>query len=228
MKELLTTLLTIIAFTVSADIPRVDVMEVTYQGKTYYKMEFVAHLKFEEGCVFDRHTGEYLYEQEDYFQDRNNGDVIVLSTDIVSIPKSKVFEGYNHRNEYDSPNLFQLVGEQIKLSGNQLDSIHISQIHMGSTAGYIFSNGLSKKDEDWIHDYTLEKIARFGDGELCSMELFSIKGNISKKEAKGIENEIRSLYNEILGTRGYTGKTPDEYFQELLKRNILMVGFCSC
>jgi len=60
------------------------------------------------------------------------------------------------------------------------------------------------------------------------MELFAIKGNISKKEAQGIKAEITSLYTALHKSNNYQGKKPHEYINELLKRNILMIGFCSC
>ena len=228
MKKILTTVFTFLTLLVFADIPRVDVMEVSYKGKKYYKWSFVAHLKFEEGCVYDKQNGDYLYEEVEYFSNRYKGDKLKFYRDLVSIRKSKIKSQYANMDNSTSNNLIQLVGTQIELTGKQLDSIAIIKIHLGNTAGYTYSPSLSKKDENWIQDYDLEKIAGFNDGELCDLELFSIKGNISKKEALGIKNEIRSLYDEILSNNEYKGKTPDQYFDELLKRNILMIGFCSC
>ena len=203
-------------------------MEVEYNGARYYTWEFVAHLTFKESCVFDRYSGEYLYEEEEYFNKRYYKDNLKLYEDMIVIPKSKIESLYSNMDNSMSKHLFQLVGKTIELTGNQLDAIDITKIHVGNTAGYIYSPGLSKKDENWIQDYELEKITGFNDGELCDIELFSIKGNIAKKEALGIKNEIRSLYKEMHNTNDYDGKTPNEYFNELLKRNILMVGFCSC
>ncbi len=228
MKNILTILFTLFSLTLLADIPRVDIMEVEYQGKKYYKWEFISHLSFTKGCVFDRHSGEYLYEEAEYFRGRHNGNELKLFKEMVSIPKSKILSHYDPTDEYNSEYLIQLVGDPIKLKEEQLDSLAITKIIVGNTAGYTYSPGLSKLDESWILDYDLEKIVKLNDGELCDLELYSIKGNISKEEKQGIKREIRSLYKAILSNNGYDGKTPDEYFNELLKRNILMIGFCSC
>ena len=228
MKNLLTILLTFLALSMFADIPRVDIMEVEYQGVKYYKWEFISHLTFTEGCVFDRYTEEYLYEEEAYFSNGYNGNKFYR--EMVSIPKSKIWSEYDSTNSYTSNYLVQLVGDRIELAGKQLDSINIIKIHIGNTAGYTYTNSLSKSDENWIQDYELERIVKFNDGELCDIDLFGIKGNISKAEAKSIKNEIKSLYKAVLSNNryDYAGKRPEQYFDELLKRNILMIGFCSC
>jgi len=151
----------------------------------------------------------------------------MLYKELISIPKQKIFQNYNPEDTYYSKHLFHLTGDTIELRRSNLDSIDISKIHIGNEAGYDFPTELRKSDEDWILDYSLEKIANLDDS-YCQFELFAIKGNISKKEAKGIKAELTSLYKAMHKSNNYKGKKPHEYINELLKRNILMIGFCSC
>lgn len=224
------TLLLLTSNMLIADIPRLDILEVSYQNQRYFLGATVAHLEFKEGCVFDIHNEEYLYEQEDFFSAYIGPGYVILYRDLIAVPKQKFSKRLNRMivcvESCDS--IYFLLEPYKKLAGASLDSMSFINIFIGNTAGMTFTKTLSKADQDWIMDYPLESILKTNDKELCDLELFAIKGNVTKQEARHIKKEIDTFYSSLHSRHTSLEISPEDYFAKLLKRHILMIGFCSC
>lgn len=215
----------------NADIPRVDALKVSLDGEIYYTMVCLEGLEFREGCVFD-YKNHYVCEQADYFAKRYDG--IHLFSDLIVLPYSK-FWPQNSRSYEEEGSLHKILieaGIEREITKEEAMEIQVLDLVIGESAGRIHSPSLSISDISWINDYALESITSTGDLEICDIELFAIKGNVSKAEASLIKSRLNLAYkkrdNDIGVSKTEYNETVEEIYEELLIRNILMLGFCSC
>lgn len=231
MKTFISTcLLLVFSCAAKGDIPREDVIAFTYGGETYYTHVFTGGYTFTGDSVLD-YQANYLGQLVDFVSIYNGKNKVVAYPDLIRIPRIKVGQKYYAENDgYYNKDILVLRGKKIIISKDSLKLVAADSLIIGYAAGEILSPTLSKADESWINDYPLERIAKFNDGEICDIELFAIKGNVTFIEAYNIKADLLDYYKSLhLQDRDKVpAKTADDIYAELLKRHILMIGFCSC
>lgn len=213
-----------------SDIPRVDALEVMHKGDSYYVFATTAHLKFEFGCVFDANTKEYLYEDEDFLINYFGNSGLELYKDVLTISHAKLWnEVDDYEDYYRDKNVISPLGDRVVVGKSEIMNIKLVGVIAGESAGRNIPQKITKSDETWINDYPLEKIAAVNGTWMCSYEIFAIKGNVSKEEARSISKRLENAYKEDYGGTSLQDDQKTKLFlDELLKRNILVLEFCSC
>lgn len=228
MKFVFTIMLAFSFSLLLADIPRVDIIEVTWGEKTYFMEALASDLQFKEGCVFD-YDKQYICEQDSFFVAFNNRSNGQLYSDLITIPKKKLGKNYyDYADQYYSSNIYYLAGTSITLIDSIIESPVFVDRLVGNPAGYITNPDLSKNDETWINDYDLEKVGKSNDRELCQMDFFSIKGNQNESFVQSQIVKMNDYLGRVMNDQKVDVKELETIHNDLLANHILMIGFCSC
>ena len=229
MKNFGLLILLLLPLTAIADIPRVDALEVSYRGETYYVFATTSYLNFEYGCVFDQNSGEYLYEDQAFFSTYFRNTRIEMYKELIVIPHSKLWNIVDDYGDdfFGDRNVLVPIGKPITIDNSE-KIIQLNGRIIGESAGRNFPQKLTLNDEIWINDYIMERIAEDYDVGMCYFEVFAIKGNVSTKEAKTIHKRLKLAYKEDYGSSLGDDKEVGVILDELLQKNILVLEFCSC
>ncbi|MDF1699482.1 MAG: hypothetical protein P1U56_26755 [Saprospiraceae bacterium] len=147
----------------------------------------------------------------------NRSDSLTLYDELVEFKVSKLDSDF----EQDSI-LFILKKPKKYLKSKILNEFEIIDAFRGNTIGYTYSSNLTNEDNIWVEDYETEILFSFSDYELCSMRLYGIKNNLPKDETERLKLKIDTLLKD----HDYTKF--NELIAKLKKKNIIMIGFCSC
>ncbi len=211
--------------TLLADIPKFDVITISFNSETYYfKMETRGQFTDNDLCYTSCYNhGVYtktplnIHEIIDNYLSSSPTITLYRAFHIIHLNKM--------RNRYNNEdfNLY-LLKNKVKLKTEDLiNKIEVTNAVHGNTYGYIYTNDLDTEDNNWINDYPIEKIFNLGDPEgMCTMEMFAIKGNLRPNQKWKIRWRLTLLL------RNGKQKEFQEALSELHKKNIIMIGFCSC
>jgi hypothetical protein len=221
MKPLLIvfSFLFLISGILKADIPIFDVVTISVDDKVYYIQYETRGLLKEGKLEYYSYKGEFLgtvAEHVDHFL-RFPETELFLNLDVINSEKFSDF------TEPDSEKkLFFLKNIVVIPSKEILGNYEIISAVNGNTFGYICSQDLNELDNYWIKDYPIKLLFTFSDYEICDMALYGIEGNLSNKDVQiikeRIDKELKSQNQEEF----------KKILSELYKRNIIMIGFCSC
>ena len=230
MKNLLVLVFCTCTFRLTADIPRVDIIQLSISGEIYYTIAETDGFEFKEGQVFD-YEGKLFCDADDYFKKVNapTQHSLELYPEVQLIPFSKIYS--KDSGEYKSNpqgHFFTLKGQKKRLKYSEFEDILFLKRIVGTSMGWIYSK-LSETDMIWINDYPLEVVSSFSDNENCILQVVCIKGNISKKEAQEIKVRFRAMYKKRdEDWENFQMGSITNYVDELLKSHIFLVAHCSC
>lgn len=127
--------------TTNADGETYDIIEVEFNGSTYYfgQSEFCAY--------YGTSISSKIY---DYFVFRQEVDSVVLYTKLIKINTSKL--GFGERS-------ILILKNKVKVSKvDFIGDFVVREITMGNWAGLVYSKDLKETDNDWINDYEIERL----------------------------------------------------------------------
>jgi hypothetical protein len=221
MKPLLIifSFLFLISGILKADIPLFDVVTISVDDKVYYIQYETRGVLLEGKLEYYSYKGEFagtVKEHVDNFL-RFPETEVFLNLDVINSEKFSDF------TEPDSnKKLFFLKNSVVIPSKEILGNYKIISAVNGNTFGYICSQELNELDNYWIKDYPIKLLFTFSDYEICDMALYGIEGNLNDKDVQIIKERI----DKVLKLQNQEGF--DKILSELYKRNIIMIGFCSC
>jgi len=214
------TLLTVA--TLKADIPKFDVITIEYQDSIYF-------LGFEnKGQLLNNDLFYYNYKNEiksDVATEVENylSRLASRSRNIVLYRKCERINLRKFERHSNGDSILYILKDEFKVKAEELTcKYEIRSAENGCTSGYAYTEELNSNDNFWIADYEIETLFNFSDNELCDMTLYGIKGNIRREEAAELKAQIKELF------KNFKRSEFKSLLSELYKRNIIMIGFCSC
>lgn len=202
-----------------ADVGSFDIIEFTKDSESYYLRFWSMGNFINNDLIYYGWNGDNTKKASDLIFDfAERSDSITIYASLTKLDLSKFYPQSIKQN-----NMLFIFQNEIKIHTCDLqENYEISKAYRGNEAGYTYSPGLSNKDNIWIKDYEIEKLFDFRDYELCGMSLFGIKNNLSVLEKDNLRFEIDELLKE------YRYPEFKSLLKSLLKKNIIMIGHCSC
>lgn len=213
----------------SADRPHYDIIEVMYNGKKYFIVEYFNEggvLKNNDLCYYD-YSGEYIGEVQDFVMlYRQNEDSITIysSMEKINVRKLVCYEEYIDDETEHFDDILKIFNGEVRVPINQFKKqfILVDAYH-GNTVGYTYTPDLKETDNIWLSQYPIENIFCLEGIDICHYSFFTIKGNLSKTDKIKLKDEMIYLLSSNEMDSGFWEK-----ISELNNRQIIMVGFCSC
>jgi len=220
MRTFIIILLLAPLFKLKADIPNFDVIEYKNNEKSIYLKTWSLGILMNNDLCYYSWDGEYISEVSTFINDKIlEGDSITIYTEIAIIDHTKI-SGMVDR---DSDSILYHLKYPKRISIEDLNNEYqINSAFRGNTAGYAYSSDLKTADNTWINDYEIEKLFDLTDYELCSFSFYGIKNNLDKKEKAKIKSKLDSILKR------HSLEAFESELSLLYKRNIIMIGFCSC
>lgn len=202
-----------------SDVPILDIAKVEIDGSKYY-MRYQSQGLLKEGDL----------NYYNYFGDHQPTVEEVVKREL-SYTKTYSFYKELHRviiknvpgGLDDTDGILYILKGEIEMSVDSIiDSIKILSAENGNFAGFIYSEDLSEVDNQWLTSNPIEEIYTFSGFVICNMSLYAIKGSVDeimKREViQKIDASIKQEERDLL----------EEELHKLYKRQVIMIGICSC
>ena len=221
MKLITFTILFLTTLQLRADIGRFDVIKMTNNENTVYlKLWSPGVLKNHALCYYSN-DGTYLNEVEFYLSrvKKSRKDSVQVYQDLTILDMRYLDE----RQKEGRDTFLYILKNPVNISYSQFQAEYsIADAFNGNIGGFIYTEHISNSDNYWIKNYTIEEYFSLSDDEICFMTIYGIKGNLSLKQKASLREKLKSFL-----------KRPSRklFFEELsylYKKNIIMIGICSC
>lgn len=218
LKIILTGLFLVIFISSSkADIPTFDVITISYKDKLYYiQYETIGKLKKDDFNYYGHDDKIHANVNDRIEEMMNRSSIDVFNRlEIINMAKLKGQRDWNSKL-YILKEKLTLKCKEIRKHYKIVDAVN------ANTYGYIWTKELSDLDNYWLRDYDIEVLFHQEDYEMCGMTFYGIKDNITESEKRKLKLLIDSLLKK------YDHVNFNKILSNLYKRNIIMIGHCSC
>lgn len=211
--------------TLKAEVSSFDIVEIEIEDQRFFfQYERIGSLNENDWCYYYKET---------------NGDTIVMRDLELNI--SHFLENSDESNGFYSEMIIinlenipiesSFIEKQLYILKNKTrmkwikgqSSFRIINVHKGNIGGIIYSASLNELDNYWLNDYKIDFLFHIEDTiGLCDMGFYGIKNNYLDSELK----EIRIKLYHLLNNQKH--EAFEKVLEKLHRRNIIMLGICSC
>ena len=213
-----------LSFQSLGDNDRSNLLQFRLEGKTYYTFIPAHSYTFSESCVFDYHSGDYVIEQDSFWRQHFITHAAKVYDKVNLLAYQKVGFGWDQQSR--KRQMVYLSSEGIKLRLDSFSNIIISRII--DTDNYNpFMQDLAESDFNWIQDYPLSQLFKITNG-MCSDYFYTISSNVASIDKTILRDDILDYHSRLQDYYNTGTVLPENFYQTLLQRHILVLSFCDC
>jgi hypothetical protein len=217
----------LIAKVAFCDTPITDIIEVLYKNKKYYVAETFMErgvLKNHDLCYYD-YNGEYIGEVYDIVNmciKEDDSIALYATIERINIAKLNCYSDDSSPDYFD--NVLKKFDDGITISGKKFkNNFKLLDAYHGNIGLYRFTEGLKESDNIWIDNNKIENLFCLRDQAICTYGFFAIRGRLNSAE----KNKLKKELVHLLSSEEFYDKFLIKV-EELYKKQIIMVGHCSC
>ena len=213
--------LLLISMSAKGDIGHFDIFTISLDGEVYY-VPFESPALLKDDLCYYYNEDEFFINASEFIDDilKRHESVRAFRAidiiDLINVRKISQLGGWIYEEQ-----LHKLSKETILITKIIVRKYEFIDAIRGNTYGYQYTKELNENDNYWLTEYELEYYFDINsDDEVCNFGFFGIKGNLDREEITVIENKIKKLHE--------ARKPIEPFLSKLYKRNIIMLGACSC